>query len=307
MKHKIIHLLAFLSFGYCSANNLKIENVELKEQNSANNTVKVEFDLNWENSWRTNSGPKNYDAAWIFIKYRTNSGPWIHATLEYSNGINDGHTAPSGSTIHTASDRTGCFIFRSQNGSGNNDWDNVQLLWDYNSLDYDAQVVVQVFAIEMVYVPEESFFIGGGSGSEANKFHTYPFTSSSYIVSFESPITIGTSASNLYYTSTNAKGGDHTGTLGASFPKGFSAFYSMKYELTEGQWVAYFNSLNPNQKSQRDITSATGKNSDAVVSRNTVSWTDGSNPATTSAPERALSYTSIADLMSYMIDLALDR
>ncbi|WP_204356596.1 hypothetical protein [Arcticibacterium luteifluviistationis] len=228
MNLKITYLLIFISVGICSGNNLKVENVELKEQNSANNTVKVEFDISWENSWRTNSGPKNYDAAWIFIKYRTNSGPWTHARLEYSNGINDGHTAPSGSTIHTASDQTGCFIFRSQNGSGNNDWDNVQLLWDYNYLDDNAQVDVQVFAIEMVYIPEEAFYLGGGSGDEGNKFHRYPSSSTSYQVTSEAAITIGTTSGNLYYNETVGNGGDQTGSLSASFPKGFGAFYSTK-------------------------------------------------------------------------------
>jgi hypothetical protein len=49
----------------------------------------------------------------------------------------------------------------------------------------------------------------------------------------------------------------------------------MKYELSQGAWVDFFNTLTATQKTTRDITSATGKNSDGTVSRNTISWTTG--------------------------------
>jgi formylglycine-generating enzyme required for sulfatase activity len=77
----------------------------------------------------------------------------------------------------------------------------------------------------------------------------------------------------------------------------------MKYELTEGQWVSFFNTLTPAQKLKRDVTAGTqgGKNSDGVVNRNTISW-DSSNPvsnATTERPARAMTYVSWPDVAAY--------
>jgi len=63
-------------------------------------------------------------------------------------------------------------------------------------------------------------------------------------------------------------------TLPAAFPKGANGFYSMKYEITQKQWINFFNSLTTIQKTARDITAATagGKNSDAITFRNNITW-----------------------------------
>ena len=53
-----------------SANNIQVSQVELVNQDPAANTVQVEFNLSWENSWRMKNGPANWDAAWVVIKYR---------------------------------------------------------------------------------------------------------------------------------------------------------------------------------------------------------------------------------------------
>lgn len=49
----------------------------------------------------------------------------------------------------------------------------------------------------------------------------------------------------------------------------------MKGEISQGQWLAFFNSLTTTQKSARDITSASGKNSDSLSFRNNISWSSG--------------------------------
>ena len=57
----------------------------------------MQFDLSWDNSWRTSSGStNNWDAAWVFIKYRVASGPWQHAKLNATgNSKGTGLTIPS--------------------------------------------------------------------------------------------------------------------------------------------------------------------------------------------------------------------
>lgn len=291
-------LLTFLLFCsyFTNANNIQVNNISLENLNEASNWVHVEFDLFWENSWRISSGPSNWDAAWVFIKYRVNNGAWTHGIVSQSNSV-----APAGGTLDVPSDGMGAFVYRDANGSGNINFQDIQLRWNFGATDINDIIDIQVFAIEMVYVPEGAFYLGGTTGNEANKFYAGGFsTSSSYQVTSENAITIANTSGNLYYTGDSASGGDQSGTLGAAYPKGFGAFYCMKYEVTESQWLGFFNSLTETQKTNRDVTDASHKNSDGVVSRNTISWTGGSASATTSAPDRACGFLSPGDINAYM-------
>jgi len=293
---KIILIIAVLFSYSINANNIRVSNISLENLDDISNWVHVEFDLAWDNSWRINSGPSNWDAAWVFIKYRVNNGIWTHAIISQANSV-----AAPGASLDVTSDGIGAIVYRDADGSGDVNFQNMQIRWNFGSTDTNDIIDIQVFAIEMVYVPQGAFYLGGTTGDEANKFHSGGFsTSSSYRVTSENALTIANSSGNLYYTATNSSGGDQAGVLAASYPKGFGAFYSMKYEVSEGQWIAFFNSLSENQKVNRDVTDATHKNTDAVVARNTVAWTGATASATTAAPDRAMSYLSISDMNSYM-------
>lgn len=297
MKTRITLLIMLFTCVCSTANNIQVSNISLENYNSVSNWVHVEFDLNWDNSWRTSAGPGNWDAAWIFIKYRVNNGSWTHGIISQANSV-----AAPGSTLEVTSDGIGAFIYREIDGNGNVDYNDIQIRWNVGSTSTSDIIDVQVFAIEMVYVPEGAFYVGGTTGNEVNKFHSGGFsTSSSFQITSEALLTIANTSGNLFYTATNPSGsGDQTGVLSALYPKGFNAFYSMKYEVTESQWLGFFNSLEENQKINRDVTDVDHKNSDAVVSRNTISWTGGTASATTSAPDRAVSYLSVADINAYM-------
>jgi hypothetical protein len=56
-------------------------------------------------------------------------------------------------------------------GTGTFSITGAQLRWNYgaNSVADDATVDVKVFAIEMVYVPQGSFYVGSG-GTETGRF-----------------------------------------------------------------------------------------------------------------------------------------
>ncbi len=149
----------------------------------------------------------------------------------------------------------------------------------------------------MVYIPEDNYPLGStSSGSESNHYYTntgvFGFRTT-YNVSSESAITISSAIGDLYY----AAEGDQLGPIPAEFPKGYAAFWSMKYEISEDQWICFFNSLTETQKTAHDITDVNHKNTDAVLSRNTVAYTSGN--ATTSAPSRAISYLSYEDNAAY--------
>lgn len=169
-KHFSLFFLLFCNSIF--ANNVKIEDVRLKNQNITTNVKDIRFDISWDNSWRTSASPYNWDACWVFAKYRILSEPvtvWHHATL---STLNSDHTAPTGSTINAASDGKGAFIYRSSDGIGSNNWDYVALSWKYgdDGLGDDDSVEICVFAIEMVNIPSGNFTLGDGNGSTKSKY-----------------------------------------------------------------------------------------------------------------------------------------
>lgn len=77
------------------ANNILLSNVVLNGQNTTSQFSLINFDVSWENSWRTITNESNYDGAWIFAKFRKkSSNTWQHATISTT-----GATMPSGSVI----------------------------------------------------------------------------------------------------------------------------------------------------------------------------------------------------------------
>ncbi len=282
--------------------------------------VFVQCDVSWDASWRaswTESGTwTNWDAAWVFVKYRiTSDGAWNHASLSANASE---YTSPAGSTIsvglstNSGGTNFGCgvFLYRSNEGSGS--WTNfgVKLRWRYadDGVANTARVDVSVHAIEMVYVPQGSFYAGDGTTTSvrgqfcSNTTGTVAFqiTNENYTITLG-----GNTASSLGNNNASGmKAADDFNnatpkTLPAAYPKGYNAFYCMKHEISEGQWVSFFNMLTDSQKTTRDITSISndGKNSDSVVKRNTVAWTTGD--ATTAAPDRACGFLCWQDGAAY--------
>jgi formylglycine-generating enzyme required for sulfatase activity len=160
---------------------------------------------------------------------------WEHASIHSA-----GHTASPGSTID-ASSPSGVFIYRDAAGAGNNSFNNVRLRWNYGlqGVRDDALVTIQVFGIEMVYVPGGvDFNVGGGGGTSA-------FT----------PTTINTAMANTAPSGTGSLGGAAGGypsgqssPASASWPNGYNAFYCMKYEISQGQMRDFLNSLSYSQQ-----------------------------------------------------------
>lgn len=241
-----------LFINNANANNISVSNISIAGQNTtsgsnnAANYSMVKFNLAWENSWR--SAALNWDAAWVFVKYRVNGGAWNHCNLN-----NTGHTAPTGSTIDaglvapstafnvTTNPAVGVFIYKNADGNGNVNYQNVQLRWNYGSQGVadNAVLDVQVFAIEMVYVPTGTFAVGDGATDE-NQFTL---------------TTINTGNATTAPSGTGSLGGQvggyPTGTTApssSSFPNGYNAFYCMKYEITQGQYVDFLNTLTYSQQ-----------------------------------------------------------
>ena len=258
----VLMAIATLVSHKLSANNITVSNVSLTGQNTTSGTNNsanfcyVQFDINWENSWRTSSGSSNWDAAWVFVKYRKSGTVlWNHATL---NTTASNHTAPTGSTI-SQSDGTGIFIYRSANGTGTFSLTDLELRWQYAAdglLDSNT-VEIAVQAIEMVYVPQGAF-AAGGIGQEASKFTL---------------TTINTGTATTAPSGTGAKGGaaggyptSQTAPSNATWPNGYNAFYCMKYEISQEQYVDFLNKLTRDQQNERTSTSL-GSGTTSVTNR----------------------------------------
>jgi formylglycine-generating enzyme required for sulfatase activity len=384
MKNK--NYLFSLSLVFCLfittksyANNIAIANLSqvdktIIDPNDNGNYMRIKFDLSWENSWRTNNlnsmGVTNWDAAWVFVKYRVGGespefsrvnsvndsvmsipntanlrvgmaisviagtgtfaansyiteisnatefkvnatptqalsnarircrGVWEHATLHST-----GHQAATSSQIDIPSDGKGAFIYRNANGAGNNNFTNLRLRWNYaadgvndqiDGVNDQNSVDIQVFAIEMVYVPQGAFYVGSG-GNESGSFTNGSWVGGATIpfqISSEAPLNIAQTPGSLWGTSSTGSsriGG--AGTLPAAYPKGFAAFYCMKYEISQQQYVNFLNSLTQIQANTRKYTNTANR---YAITGNTI------GAYTTTNPYLACNYISWMDLAAYL-------
>lgn len=285
-KELLVLYFLFLAFAHLTANNIQVSNMSVDvSQVKTTGITYLQFDLQWENSWRLSYAPSNYDAAWIFVKYRRSNditAGWSHLYLNATE-----HTVPSTATLAPAllnpstafnantNPYVGAFIYRSANGFGTFTLTNVRIAvhtpYPFADRNYDFQV----HAIEMTYVPQATFRVGDGNDGAVNpisgELHDAASTTTPYTISNENAITLGgTSAGNLcnnigtgmnsLVDSKDDFNNTTTRTLPAAFPKGYKAFYVMKYEITQHQYAAFLNSLTRTQQNNR-----TGTNLDQGV------------------------------------------
>jgi formylglycine-generating enzyme required for sulfatase activity len=145
-------------------------------------------------------------------------------------------------------------------------------------------VDIKVFAIEMVYVPTGAYAAGSG-GSEASAFTL---------------TTISTGTATTVPSGSGALGGaaggyptNQTVPANASWPNGYNAFYCMKYEISQQQYVDFLNTLTQTQATARKYT-MTGNDYRYAISGSVV------GSYTTASPYLACNYVSWANLASYL-------
>lgn len=302
-------LLAFSST--VQANNLQLTRFDAVAVDPATHTMTLQMDISQSNSWRNNT---SHDAVWIFLKYSTDAGQtWRHATWAGKGTNPAGFAVPAGFEILVPDDMKGFFFRRSLSGTGNFSAEAVQVRWNYgqdglsDATAAAANTLTRVYGVEMVYIPEGGFFAGDGESSSDFRLQQGSADTTPWYIANENAITTTASASGgAYYVSSGAVGENASGDiflLSNSFPKGHRAFYLMKYELTEGQWAGFFNTLPVAARLRRDITSSVdgGKGSDSIVERNTLAW-DSTVPvsrAVSLRPDRAMTYISWPDAAAF--------
>ena len=231
MKNKILFYILLFAANIASANNLVIGPL------STPTTTTIRFTVQWDNSWRVATGPSNWDAVWIFVKYQDcATNLWRHVDL--STVIGNHSVTGTQLEVLTVADAKGIYLRQNANGVGNISSATVTL--NFNTL-VDAGFNYQVFGIEMVNIPTGNFVIGDCTGG-TNGWGFYCQW-----------LTAATQAAGLGVGSYCNSGS--SGTLLPTYPMGVNSFYSMKYEISQEQYVAFLNSLTYDQ--QVNTTSVT--------------------------------------------------
>jgi formylglycine-generating enzyme required for sulfatase activity len=259
MKKCMLGMLFVIIAMVANANNVQLTNIAVTN-NVANTAKIIQFDLSWENSWRTTS-TNNWDGVWVFFKFKDNDGKWYplrftgtNITMPVGATYNMGNSGPTAQGV-------GMFIYRSQNGFGTAVANDIKAGIE----SYPGIFEVRGFAIEMVYIPQGSFHVG-----DSSEFTTSTFTDGGSNRPF---LITGTGANtqmgNLSGTLNDRQSSSYSGSL-TGFNSGFSDFWVMKYELSQGAYrdflntLTYFQQLNrfpaaspPTAASGTDITGVT--------------------------------------------------
>jgi len=279
--------------GTGKADPIRIENVRRANGPVAGQST-VTFDLAWDHSWRAawevgeqQHGGKgtlkleNWDAAWVFVKFRQpGAKAWQHAMLSTNKAD---HAAPAGAVLDVglsddpstglgAGGRRGIgvFVYRKAAGHGPNDWKGVTLRWLHGADDGDdpGGAEAKVFAIEMVRVPQCAFWAGDGSATRVAGQFSAGYSADPFRIESERALTLGgESADTLNNRETVGMrhiddfSCDQSRQLPARFPKGYAAFYCMKHELMQKQYVDFLNTLSHRQQA----ACTASKPSDAVA------------------------------------------
>ena len=159
--------------------------------------------------------------------------------------------------IDVSEDGTGLFIYPAATYRGAIAW-RVSLVLDAEAFNQRfAQARLEAYGIEMVYIPEAAFTLGDPD-TTSHRFGAFYESDASgepkglIQINSEDEIAVGPTDGALHYRSqTRAYQGDQQGPIPEAFPKGFQAFYVMKYELTQGHYAAFLNTLSDNDTFER--------------------------------------------------------
>jgi len=252
---KLFYLTLLLLSSLASfANNVQITNLSIV--NNGPGTIQVKFDVSWDNSWRTNVGPANYDGVWVFFKYKQPGGDWTHLNLTGINNI-----VPFNFDVfqNAGSNKVGAMIYRENTnlGMGTVTATNVYL-GAINNLPYDIDV--KGFAIEMVYVPAPTgsrAFFGDGNGN-AESLNALHYADNIATNNAVLPISCDANgfddneleADGIYVYSNDTI--QTTSPIGAlePFPT-MKALWCMKYEINQAAYRDFLNTLDSMQQVNR--------------------------------------------------------
>lgn len=268
---------------------------------TSSGTNALSFTIQWDNSWNVASGPSNWDGVWLFVKRQDCAdNKWKHAL---SSTVDADHSITGGILqVDAVTDGMGVFVRRTNSGFGNNAAATITLeLQNATATDN-----FKVFGIEVVSVPEGDFYLGDGTRGRSNYGFSGPSPFNPILIT-NTIQTAGLGVAANYQQNTFGSQGSLPGT----FPLGWNKFYSMKYEISQGQYASFLNTLSFDQQSIRTSASpsdaiGTLAIADPIASRNDIkiiaSGTINNIPAIyeSSTPSVACNWLNWADLTAYL-------
>ena len=291
-------LLFALIFQVGYAANLEISQSLVYEESGTDNYAV--FNVKWDHAW---SNDRNHDAVWLFFKF--NTGAWASTpakVMTEKHTVVAVHQGPKdGLKFEVPEDQMGVFLYPNKKYRGNIEV-TVKVYLERES--YSNKVKAweggfQAYGIETVYIPEGGFWIGDPGASAHARGAVYQSDADGkadgpyYIGKEDMTVEVGPEKGKLYYEAPSGYEGDQKGVLPDSFPKGVQSFYIMKYEVSQGEYATFLNSLNAAQCQERVILGT----KDYVKHGGTISFVDGIYVA--AAPRAACNYMSWDDAMAY--------
>ncbi len=322
----ILAVVVLLSAPAASfASHLQVTDALVRTVDTATKTAVIECKVAWDNSWKD---AINCDGVWLFAKYQS-GGIWKHVNLAGSSAQGFDYTdqTPAKCSKGDAADLgmwvpaegKGAFLFRAK-GKGSVVSKDVRLSWNYGKAGLsDADIVktaVKVFGLEMVYVPQDKHYVGDPKGPDGpdNCLYVYP-NNGAYLIKSEDPITVDKADGALYCDQDNPRSReDAPFTIPKDFPKGYNAFWVMKYELTSQQFCDFLNALTRKQQQsmvESDISQDQIKNyyvktnSEEEHLRNSIVVAKSGNGTAepvkfyTYAPARAVNFMSWSNITAF--------
>jgi len=292
---------ALLCTFLAQASNLQVIDVQSSYQFYPQKVQGYQFTVQWDNSWHND---RNHDAAWVFLKAVEENG-YNHLPLKPGSAriLWKGSPDMPDPELDEASDGTGLFVYASEPYRGPLTY-RIFVELDAEALGDNQSVGVgftQGYGIEMVYIPEGGFTLGDPKETALDYYAFYESGPDStyqglYRLDQEkAAIEVGPDEGQLFYRSNSAQyRGDQQGPIPAEFPKGVQAFYLMKYEVTQGIYADFLNSLNYHSASIR----YPGGTPDYRRNAGTICLEDGQFFA--ERPEQRMNFMHWDDMMAFM-------
>ena len=245
-----IFMLSFLTLLGIGNNNLKANNLTIGTPSRVGSNS-IQFTVQWDNSWRIATGPSNWDAVWLFVKYQDcATNLWKHVDLSTVAG---NHTvAGTQLEVVTVSDAKGVYLRQNTNAVANITSALVTL--NFSTL-VNAGYNYQVFGIEMVNIPTANFVLGDCTGgTAARNFYCQNITAATQASGF---------GAGGYACCSGSP------ALTSAYPMGVNSFYCMKYEISQEQYVAFLNTLTYDQQVNLNIVSPQSAAGTLAIAPNT--------------------------------------
>ncbi|MTI22545.1 hypothetical protein E1176_16050 [Fulvivirga sp. RKSG066] len=261
---KLKMLFFFISLvSITHATDIQVSQVEYVHSDDPEFIRGINVTISWKNSWHND---RNHDAAWVFFKFVSKNGGSRHAYLAPGSAQQNwkSRAATPDAQLQVAQDGTGIMVSPSDTYRGELSYrlfialDTARLNERY--VNYLNNVTIEGYGIEMVYIPEGSFTLGDPDEA-ALKYGAFYASDDNGEVSGlfkvekeNEPINVGPNKGSLYYQAEDAiYQGDQKGPIPAAFPKGVGGFYLMKYEVSQGIYADFLNTLSSQMASVRYI------------------------------------------------------